>query len=244
MGKSRSATCMIAYLMHRDPTLTPSAALSSLREARPICEPNDGFTQQLELYHQMRCPANVDIEPAYQRWLYKREVEMSVACGMAPDHIRFQDEQDGGGTEGPTRDLELRCRKCRRTLAASQHLVPHTPKPPVSSSTSSSSGQQPHSPRHPQPQPQPRPPCAHLYIDPLSWMRPELEQGKLDGRLECPKCGTNVGKYAWQGMRCSCGGWVVPAVCLARGRVDEVKSRPGVRATGMGPGPGRDGGNL
>jgi len=69
-------------------------------------------------------------------------------------------------------------------------------------------------------------------------MRPELEQGKLDGRLECPnpKCASNVGKYAWQGMKCSCGEWVCPAVCLARGRVDEVsksnfagKERHGVR---------------
>jgi len=56
-------------------------------------------------------------------------------------------------------------------------------------------------------------------------MRPELEQGKLDGRLECPKCKTNVGKYAWQGMRCSCGAWVVPAITLAKGKVDEVGVR-------------------
>lgn len=57
-------------------------------------------------------------------------------------------------------------------------------------------------------------------------MRPELEQGKLDGRILCPKCATNVGKYAWQGMQCSCGDWVVPGISLARGRIDEVKSRP------------------
>lgn len=55
-------------------------------------------------------------------------------------------------------------------------------------------------------------------------MRPELEQGKLDGRLECPKCSTNVGKYAWQGMRCSCGEWVVPGISLAKGRLDESKT--------------------
>lgn len=56
-------------------------------------------------------------------------------------------------------------------------------------------------------------------------MRPELEQGKLDGRLECPKCNTNVGKYAWQGMQCSCSGWVVPGISLSKGRVDEVKQK-------------------
>lgn len=72
-------------------------------------------------------------------------------------------------------------------------------------------------------------------------MRPELEQGKLDGRLECPKCKTNVGKYAWQGMRCSCGAWVVPAITLAKGKVDEVTVRGAVSGgvgskIRMGPG--------
>ena len=67
--------------------------------------------------------------------------------------------------------------------------------------------------------------CAHYFIDPLSWMRPELEQGKLDGRLECPKCKTHVGKYAWQGMQCSCGDWIVPGISLAKGRIDEARSR-------------------
>lgn len=65
--------------------------------------------------------------------------------------------------------------------------------------------------------------CAHYFLDPLSWMRPELEQGKLDGRLECPKCHTNVGKYAWQGMQCSCSEWLVPGISLSKSRVDEVK---------------------
>lgn len=77
-------------------------------------------------------------------------------------------------------------------------------------------------------------------------MKPELEQGKLDGRLECPKCKTNVGKYAWQGMQCSCGEWVVPGISLAKGRIDEVKSRPQT-AAGMGirmPPPGASAGGT
>lgn len=61
-------------------------------------------------------------------------------------------------------------------------------------------------------------------------MRPELEQGKLEGRLECPKCRTNVGKYAWQGMRCSCSEWVVPGISLTKARIDEVKSRGAIKA--------------
>lgn len=72
--------------------------------------------------------------------------------------------------------------------------------------------------------------CAHYFLDPLSWMRPELEQGKLEGRLECPKCHTNVGKYAWQGMQCSCNEWIVPGISLSKSRIDEArKSTAGIR---------------
>jgi len=62
-----------------------------------------------------------------------------------------------------------------------------------------------------------------------------LEKGLLDGRLECPKCCANVGRYAWQGMKCSCGAWVVPAITLAKAKVDESrrKNDAGIR---IGPG--------
>ncbi|KAK1816464.1 tyrosine protein phosphatase yvh1 [Friedmanniomyces endolithicus] len=93
MGKSRSSTVMSAFLMHRD-GLTREEALSQIQQARPICEPNEGFWKQLELYHDMATPQNVDEHPAYQRWLYQREIELSRACGQAPEaeKIRFEDE--------------------------------------------------------------------------------------------------------------------------------------------------------
>lgn len=61
-----------------------------------------------------------------------------------------------------------------------------------------------------------------------------LEQGELDGRLECPKCKANVGKYAWQGMRCSCGDWVLPAISLSKGKVDEAKQTSNVDEVALG----------
>lgn len=140
---------------------------------------------------------------------------------MAPvvEEIRFGDEgvaaggmnlaaEEGSGSleaeAGP--QVEYRCRRCRTPLATSAYLIPHSPRQPAAS------------------------PCSHLHVTPLSWMRPELEQGKLEGRLECPngKCGQSVGRYAWQGMKCSCGEWVVPGMTLGRGRVDEVRERPRV----------------
>ena len=68
--------------------------------------------KQLELYHKMAIPQNVDESPAYQRWLYEREVELSRACGQAPEaeKIRFEDEHASSTSAA---EFELRCRKCR-----------------------------------------------------------------------------------------------------------------------------------
>jgi len=110
MGKSRSATVIIAYLM-QEHNISPSEALSHLRQARSICEPNEGFMKQLELYGEMQTPDDVEQTPAYQRWVYQREIELSRACGQAPEaeKIRFEDEH----VTDPSSGFELRCRKCR-----------------------------------------------------------------------------------------------------------------------------------
>ena len=111
MGKSRSATVVCAYLMQRY-GVSADEALAQIREIRPFCEPNEGFMKQLDLYQSMRAPAEVENQPIYQRWLYEREVELSRACGQAPeaDKIRFEDEHDNDQSDA---EFELRCRKCR-----------------------------------------------------------------------------------------------------------------------------------
>ena len=111
MGKSRSTTCVMAYLMQKY-HLTPHVALARVRQCRPLCEPNNGFMKQLELYHRVDCTSNIDENPQYQRWLYQCEVERSIACGKAPDQVRFEDEQRSSST-ALGGSVELRCRKCR-----------------------------------------------------------------------------------------------------------------------------------
>jgi len=213
--------------------MDPQSALVQLRESRGVCEPNEGFMKQLELYHQMSCPVDVETDPAYQRWLYQCELDAARAAGIAPDadRIRFEDEHMSEETNvagsaaantvsmakeaGSKADFELKCRKCRRTLATSAYLLPSTAHSPAQL------------PGRARSLPTPPSACSHFFLEPLSWMRSQLEQGLLEGRLECPneRCKTNVGKYAWQGMRCSCGGWVVPGISLAKGRVDEVTAK-------------------
>lgn len=111
MGKSRSATCACAYLMQRY-GISPAEALGRIRESRPLCEPNEGFWKQLELYWEMGTPDDIENVPAYQRWVYLQEVALSRACGQAPeaDKIRFEDEHDQGSANA---DYDMRCRKCR-----------------------------------------------------------------------------------------------------------------------------------
>jgi len=113
----------------------------------------------------------------------------------------------------------------RRTLASTPYLVEHLSTPPeiqpspMTEPISSLTDTLPPSPLHTA--------CTHHFLHPLSWMRPALEQGLLDGRLECPnpKCHAQIGRYAWQGMKCSCGIWVCPAFSLQKSRVDEIVKR-------------------
>ena len=227
MGRSRSTTVLMAYLLSDDASLNPSNALSRIQASRPFAEPNSGFMSQLELYYKMHCPEDLDSQPIYQRWLYQRSIDASNACGVAPDanEIPFSDlnlEKQRSNVVSPGEDKQstYRCRRCRTPLATTAYLIPHKPRfSDEKRSNSSNADPGSFSPSTAK--------CAHLFLDPLSWMRPELEKGLLVGRLECPnlKCAQNVGKYAWQGMKCSCSEWIVPGICIARARVDEIPEK-------------------
>ena len=58
MGKSRSASVVIAYLM-REERLDYRTALQQVAAVRPVVQPNTGFSHQLEWYGQMHCPASL-----------------------------------------------------------------------------------------------------------------------------------------------------------------------------------------
>lgn len=111
MGKSRSATVVIAYLMQKL-KVDPRAALSLLQESRGVCEPNPGFMLQLALFYDMGLPTELDNRPKYQRWLYQRELDLSRSVKQAPeaDKIRFEDEYSVDGVKS---GFDLKCRKCR-----------------------------------------------------------------------------------------------------------------------------------
>lgn len=84
---------------------------------------------QLVLYHEMGCPKDVLKDPAYQRWLYQRGVDESIACGRGPeaDIVRFEDEQlDINSLEHVS---EIKCRKCRYCFPFFFRVPPSSPSP-------------------------------------------------------------------------------------------------------------------
>lgn len=270
MGKSRSATILLAYLLWSSrqrpkantsddvvslppKQLTVIEALELLRQGRPFAEPNEGFMDQLHLYEDMGCPTTeqeLTAHKLYRRWMNKRKVEESLRTLQAPEmeHIKFEDEADeeeegkqmeevAPGVSAPTGadetkalshpsgasspQVTIKCRKCRHVIATTPFIIEHTPPPhrdPNEQRPSQLEGT-----------PLPPPQCAHVFLYPLSWMREALSEGKMEGRLACPskKCGANIGKFAWTGLRCSCGGWVTPGFGINRTKVDEqVNRRP------------------
>lgn len=280
MGKSRSATVLLAYLLWASrqgstdqqfdssedmvplppKTLSVIQALEILRRGRPIAEPNEGFMDQLHMYEDMGCPTTEEelkSHKIYRRWMNKRQVEESLRTMQAPelDAIIFEDEsplsdndptplnqQTGShkhmtevmpgvlapdGTDGtkalghissPSSQVSIKCRKCRHVLATTPFVIDHKPPPHRDPSSEKASSNE---------TPLPPAQCAHIFLQPLSWMREVLAEGKMEGRLTCPnpKCKSNIGKFAWTGLRCSCGGWVTPGFGVIRTKIDENVSQ-------------------
>jgi len=68
MGKSRSATLVVAYLMWKY-GLGATAALEQVCEGRPVCDPNPGFKEQLEVWGRMcTCKGEADSRRIYEEW--------------------------------------------------------------------------------------------------------------------------------------------------------------------------------
>ena len=69
MGVSRSATVVCAYLMKKL-SLDPKSALEIIQKHRPLCVPNDGFQEQLDVYHCiLKASSDEERGKIYADWL-------------------------------------------------------------------------------------------------------------------------------------------------------------------------------
>ncbi|KJY00101.1 hypothetical protein TI39_contig342g00018 [Zymoseptoria brevis] len=72
MGKSRSATIVCCYLMWKY-NISPEVALAQLCEGREVCDPNQGFKEQLKVYEFMlKAPNKAEAQSIFQKWLDTR----------------------------------------------------------------------------------------------------------------------------------------------------------------------------
>jgi dual specificity phosphatase 12 len=68
MGKSRSATLVVAYLMWKY-HLDSATALDQLCEGRPVCDPNPGFKEQLLVWEKMcKSKSEEESKAIYEDW--------------------------------------------------------------------------------------------------------------------------------------------------------------------------------
>ena len=170
-------------------------ALRRLRSVRKSASPNDGFMSQLKLFEDWNYQASKD-DPLYRQWKQGHLKRTSQ-----PSFTKLTVSKSG--------DYQIRCKRCRCTLAAQSFVICHDPvskKIQFPTASSKIIG----------------PTCGHYFVELLEWMESEVNRGELEGKLSCPSCKTKVGAYHWQGMTCTCAQWVTPAFALQRAKVDEM----------------------
>lgn len=189
-GVSRSATLVIAFTMKKY-QLTFIEALNRVKAQRSQVHPNQGFANQLILYHKM----GFKVDPNNMKYKMFR-------LGIAADYFKrakilpqsFMDlvKFDPGLTQTHPEPNVYRCKKCRRVLASESNLITHKIGGAVCRKT--------------------------FFIEPLAWMN--VTQ-RAQEKLYCPKCKAKVGSFSWiMACQCPCGIKVSPAFYLTASKVD------------------------
>ena len=194
---SRSAAVACAVLMARE-HLEADAALAAVQTAHPAASPNTGFMAQLQLFGAMSCRLDEGYAP------YRRHRVSQLAAAHAAGTAGAS---DASGVLGSA--------QCRRLVAATEHIVAHERGAGGGAFDPRKRGKG--AAQHVAAA------CSSIFVEPLAWMAPALEDMAPEGKLMCPKCAGRLGGFCWAGAQCSCGAWVVPAFQLHAARVDVTR---------------------
>lgn len=218
-GKSRSVSVIVAYLMKKY-NLSYAHALHAVTRKVPDAQPNAGFAEQLEVYKQMGCTVDKS-SPEYRKFLVSNSLKQDPSGSLLPHLDIYQTTK---AVLSALTSLQLRCKKCRQTLATLADIQEHE-APEKDSQQSKFIRRVPNSRRIVSLE-DGASSCSHYFMgEPLEWMSTELSKQELEGKFACPKCEAKVGGYSWRGSRCSCGKWMIPALHLQLGKVDAMKGR-------------------
>ncbi|KAF8960298.1 hypothetical protein BDZ97DRAFT_2037868 [Flammula alnicola] len=128
-GVSRSSTIVAAYLMYSK-KIDPQAALDLIKKARPSVEPNQGFLQQLELFHDARYKISRREKAIRMFYMGRAVEEVMNGDGSPPEtemfakYPRTPSDSLPNTPGGPRR--RIRCKMCRwQELATREHMLDH-----------------------------------------------------------------------------------------------------------------------
>ncbi|KAF8551665.1 hypothetical protein OG21DRAFT_1444842 [Imleria badia] len=128
-GISRSATIVAAYLMYTL-KLDPSAALDMIRAVRPHIDPNDGFREQLEIFHQASYKISRRSKPVRMFYMERAAEEVMNGDGSPPPGDMFAGHPQSPSDSAPNTPVivpsrRIRCKMCRQELATREHMLDH-----------------------------------------------------------------------------------------------------------------------
>jgi|TARA_B100000683_G_scaffold276862_2_gene332493 dual specificity phosphatase 12 len=212
-GESRSSAIVAAYLLRFEHVNIDDAlaAVEALGGA-----PNDGFRSQLELWAQMGCRVSTANE-AYKLWSVAKIARERDERGYLESTSVMRDPGAPGAVEDPEGGGWVSCRKCRRRLARSTHVLRHDHGQGIDAFSWKQRRKE--SARAID---DVRRPCSSMFVAPLSWMKgiEDGDGGETRGKLTCPACATKIGAFDWAGIQCSCGAWVSPGFQIQRAKTD------------------------
>ncbi|CAO3656577.1 unnamed protein product [Mucor hiemalis] len=245
-GVSRSATVLAACLM-KSKKIKRDEAIEIIKRKRSCVAPNDGFMEQLGLYYDLDFEVDTS-HVEYRRFLVASMAEEQRNFGYIETVTLAADPEYTPLTEASDKKKfkALRCRKCRRMLVGSEHVIDHesgqgqvafsyhkrnsdiniTTSSTVTNEGSdvSASLNKVNASLNPllASLASKNNNCSSYFIEPMEWLEGLIDG--VQGRIDCPKCQCKLGAYNWSGDQCSCGRWITPTFMLHSNKVDEIKN--------------------
>ncbi|XP_054155771.1 dual specificity protein phosphatase 12-like [Oppia nitens] len=170
MGRSRSVTIVVSYIMWRD-RIGYREAMRRVRQRRPIARPNSGFRFQLKLFEAMNYsfdPLNHQFrEYLLNRFLYvcqKRIVYGIVDTDQTIQHKFFailqstaiDDDQFG---------CQYQCARCRSVLFSDIQVLRYNK--------------------------------CFVFTEPTAWLSANV-YSQVSGSVQCPQCLAPIGLFNWR----------------------------------------------
>ncbi|KIJ09371.1 hypothetical protein PAXINDRAFT_102257 [Paxillus involutus ATCC 200175] len=129
-GVSRSTTIVTAYLMYSR-KIDAAAALDLIRAVRPHADPNEGFLQQLEVFHEASYKISRRSKPVRMFYMERTVEEVMNGDGTLPPgdmfarHPPLTPSESRPNTPFMIPSRRIRCKMCRQELATREHMLDH-----------------------------------------------------------------------------------------------------------------------